>query len=338
MTKYIQHIIFLICISVTTVHAQDLHFSQYFNAPLLVNPANTGFAPESDYRVGMNYRNQWASISNPYKTMSAWGDVQLFNNRFENGWIGLGASLLSDKAGTGSLTSNRGYISAAYHQMLGLGSLLSIGFNAGFNQKRIDFSKLSFDNQWNGKFFDITVPPNEPFAFNSVTYMSLGVGINYGYFVNENVYVNLGASVNNLNRPKESFFADSAAVDAEIAPRATGFLNASIKLNDRWILNPNIYYSRVGNAGELVAGINANRNLSGDGATQLILGLYYRGGDAAIPMVGFQWNNFKLTANYDATISSLSSFNRSQGAYEISLIKTGLFNPDKPVKCPTIKF
>ena len=66
--------------------AQDLHFSQYFNAPLLINPANTGFAPDVDYRVGINYRNQWASITpNPYKTMGVWGDVQLFTNRFADG-------------------------------------------------------------------------------------------------------------------------------------------------------------------------------------------------------------------------------------------------------------
>jgi len=73
--------------------AQDLHFTQYFNSPLLVNPANTGFAPDYDFRIGGNYRTQWASVATPYKTMSVWGDVQLFNHRFENGWVGMGGAL-----------------------------------------------------------------------------------------------------------------------------------------------------------------------------------------------------------------------------------------------------
>src|SRR5215813_2231473 len=91
-----------VCIFYFSSTAQDLHFSQYFNTPLLVNPANTGFAPDVDYRVGINYRNQWASITpNPYKTMSAWGDIQAFNNRFESGWVGLGGALLRDVAGSG---------------------------------------------------------------------------------------------------------------------------------------------------------------------------------------------------------------------------------------------
>ena len=39
--KYILTI--LLAISIGTLHAQDLHFSQFMNAPLLTNPANTGF-------------------------------------------------------------------------------------------------------------------------------------------------------------------------------------------------------------------------------------------------------------------------------------------------------
>ena len=61
----------------TAVVGQDLHFSQFMNSPLLTNPANTGFIPAADYRLGMNYRNQWSSIMTvPYKTMSAYGDIR----------------------------------------------------------------------------------------------------------------------------------------------------------------------------------------------------------------------------------------------------------------------
>ena len=88
------------------MHAQDLHFSQFFNSPLTTNPANTGFIPDADYRLGVNYRNQWSSVlAAPYKTMSAFGDAQLFRDKFENGWVGLGGVILSDVAGSGSLRS-----------------------------------------------------------------------------------------------------------------------------------------------------------------------------------------------------------------------------------------
>ena len=65
------------------LQAQDLHFSQWFNEPLLTNPANTGFIPDADYRLGANYRNQWSSVmSEPYKTMSIWGDAQVMRGLF----------------------------------------------------------------------------------------------------------------------------------------------------------------------------------------------------------------------------------------------------------------
>ncbi|MFN7275608.1 MAG: type IX secretion system membrane protein PorP/SprF, partial [Bacteroidota bacterium] len=73
MMKHLPILIFtlLSILSSSRSWGQDIHFSQYYNAPLLVNPANTGFNPDFDYRVGVNYRSQWANIGSPYKTMSA---------------------------------------------------------------------------------------------------------------------------------------------------------------------------------------------------------------------------------------------------------------------------
>jgi len=338
MKKKLQYIATLILLlGCTFLQAQDLHFSQYFNAPLLVNPANTGFNPDYDYRIGGNYRNQWANvISNPYKTMNLWGDVQLFGNRFEDGWVGAGASLLSDQAGSANMRSTRGYGSVAYHQMLGYSSLLSAGFGVGFVNKSIDVNKLTFDNQWNGKFFDINTNPNEAFAYSSVTYLDVQAGVNYAWFPSDLAYVNIGLSIMHINTPKESFFAESAGVDQRLAPRYTGFINANFKIGNEWIVNPNVYVSQQADATETVLGVNANRNLSGDGVSQLILGVYYRNSDAIIPMIGYQINDLKFTFNYDATTSALGSFSGRQGAYEVSVVKSGLLgsNRSHALKCP----
>jgi len=317
---------------------QDLHFSQYFNAPLLVNPANTGFNPDYSFRLGGNYRSQWANLGTAYNTMSAWGDARLFQDRFENGWLGLGGSLLKDVAGSGSLSTTGAYGSIAYHQMLGYNSLLSGGFTLGYVAKRIDISKLNFDNQWNGKFFDITIPSNEPFAYSQTGYLDLQVGLNYAYFASDNVYINAGLSVMHINQPQESFFATTTS-DNRMSRRYTAFANANIKVDNLWIINPNIYVSKMAASYETVIGFNANRNLSGDGFQQMIVGLYYRNHDALIPMIGYQVNDLKFTINYDATISSLGNLNGTRGAYELSIIKNGIFtNSSETIKCPTVKF
>src|SRR5690348_10856369 len=104
----------LLCLG-SSVFGQDLHFSQFMNSPLLTNPANTGFIPQADYRLAINYRNQWSSImAVPYKTMSAWGDVQAFRDRINTGWMGIGGVILRDVAGSGNLTSTKVYGSVAY--------------------------------------------------------------------------------------------------------------------------------------------------------------------------------------------------------------------------------
>jgi len=127
---------------------QDLHFSQWFNSPLTTNPANTGFIPDADYRIGANYRSQWVSVMNaPYKTMSIWGDAQVLRDRIENGWLGVGGVILRDVAGSGNLTSTKIYGSLAYHQQIGLGSLVTAGFNVGWSNKRVDPTQLKFPDQ-----------------------------------------------------------------------------------------------------------------------------------------------------------------------------------------------
>src|SRR3979411_427340 len=87
-------------------HGQDLHFSQWFNSPLTTNPANTGFIPDADFRIGANYRDQWSPVmAVPYRTMSIWGDAQIFRNKIENGWMGLGGVLSRGDGGFGTLSS-----------------------------------------------------------------------------------------------------------------------------------------------------------------------------------------------------------------------------------------
>ncbi len=321
-------------------YAQDLHFSQWFNSPLTTNPANTGFIPDADYRLGANYRNQWSNVmSVPYKTMSVWGDAQLFRDRIESGWVGLGGVLLHDVAGAGSLTSTKAYASIGYHQMLGAAHLLSAGFNVGWANKRINTAALKFPDQFDGRFFDNTLPTSVYLDNPSVSYFDVQVGVNYAFFPTDRLYVNGGASAQHLNNPRESFFHSDGVTDNRIPARFTFFGNASYKLSDEVIINPMVYYTRQASASELVGGANLQYNLSGDGESQLIGGVYVRPGDAFVPMVGYQWKNLRLLFTYDATTSSLKQFNNGRGAFEFALIHNGFYseyNGDRRQSlCPT---
>jgi type IX secretion system PorP/SprF family membrane protein len=327
---------------VISLKGQDLHFSQFMNSPLTTNPANTGFIPGGDYRMGINYRNQWSGImAIPYKTTSAFGDIQILRNRFETGWIGAGGTILQDVAGSGNLTSTKIFGSLAYHQLIDAGSLVSAGFNVGWASKRINVTNLKFPDQFDGRFFDNKLPTAVILARNNTNYLNLQLGLNYAYFPNEKVYLNIGYSALNVNRPRESFFDASPGIDNRLAVRHTGFLNGSFLLNSQWLINPNIYYTTQAKSFEIVGGMNAHYNLSGEGEYQLIGGLYYRLNDSFIPLIGLQWKDIKATFTYDATISTLKNYNNGRGAFEFSLIKEGLFDTylgnKKQSMCPSFK-
>ena len=73
-------IVLFSCCFTTSLFGQGLHFSQYYNAPMLINPANTGLIEDYDWRAGVNYRNQGATIPIPYNTSSVFADAALLND------------------------------------------------------------------------------------------------------------------------------------------------------------------------------------------------------------------------------------------------------------------
>ncbi len=321
---------------VNSSYGQDLHFSQFYNSPLTANPANTGFIPDANYRLGLNYRKQYATVPVPYTTSSAFGDFQVARNKFYNSYFGVGFVFLNDKAGSASLTSNKIYGTLAYHQILGESSTISLGVQAGYVNKSIDVSKLTFDNQWNGKFFDVQGPIGESFSSTSTKYLDLNVGLNYALYPTDDSYINAGFSVQHINSPKETFFDGVTTVgsnyDLHLARRYTAFLNGSFKLSDQVILNPQAYFTTMAKVSQLNLGANIQYNLSGEGGTtQLIAGAYYRLKDAIVPMIGLKNKSITYTFTYDATATSkLVPFNSMRGGSEISIIHTCLFGDRAP--------
>lgn len=327
--------------SLMTTKGQDLHFSQFFNSPLSTNPANTGFIPTSDYRIGAHFREQWASFPVSYKTTSIYGDFQFMRDRFRSGWMGLGGLILQDAAGSNKLRSTKAYTSVAYHQMLGATGLLSAGFNIGYAGKQINQDKITFDNQWNGKFFDSNVPSGEVFQSSSIGYLDVQAGMNYAYFPTDNLYIHMGFSVHHLNRPRETFFGSIPGYDNRIQPRSILFADAVFKVNNSIILSPAIYYSRQANATELNGGMHLNYNIANEGEQQLILGMYFRHNDAFIPTIGYQWKKFKFMFSYDVTNTPLKYFNNRSGATEMYMQYDGIYSTmyggGKQTICPTFK-
>jgi type IX secretion system PorP/SprF family membrane protein len=301
----------------TKAEGQGLHFSQYYNAPLLISPANTGLLPESDYRAGVNYRNQWSSLPVPYRTISAYADFQLLRNRNQANWLGLGVAFFSDKAGDGNLSLMRTEAFLAYHIRLNEHAMISAGVSGSFSQRAVDVASLRFDSQWDGFSFNGTMANGESGGSFKSTYSDIGAGLNYAWFPNENIYLKLGAGLSHINQPTETFYN----MENRVAMRPTGNMDALFLINKAVVINPSVYYTRQNKSYELVYGCLLGVYVSGPEETfnEVLLGAFHRWNEAIIGVVGYQWENTRFTASYDFTISSLAAVNKSKGAFECSV-------------------
>ena len=306
--------------------AQGIHFAQYNNAPMLLNPANTALMPSDDYRAGINYRNQWAIVPVPFKTTSAFADFGLMRYRNKTNWMGVGLAVFDDRVGDGNLALTRVEGFLAYHILLNEKHALSAGASVGYAQRSVDFSRLHFDEQWDGRHFNAEMASGEPTAIAKTYFADIGAGINYAYIPDEKTYIKIGVGVAHLNQPSETFYTQTTALDMRGSFNAEAFIRSGRSV----IVNPSLYYTQQGGAYELMYGsqiiFRLGAGMDDISRHQLIVGAFHRWDDAFVGVLGYQFSRVKLTTSYDFTVSQAAALTKGSGGYEVSLIYQGIYD------------
>lgn len=185
--------------------AQDYRFSQFYNTPILINPANTGHISE-DFRASMNYRNQWSGITDAFKTFTASFDMPMFEDIEGMSKMGAGLQFLSDQAGTTNYGMNGFRLSLAYHTKINRYTELSGGLVVGYGRSNIDLSNVKWESQHNGNNYDPSLPSGERAFVNNINYLDAGLGVLWSKRdpMYEQGY-EVGLSVYHVNFPNHSY-------------------------------------------------------------------------------------------------------------------------------------
>lgn len=336
-------IVYGLLLVVFALNAQDVHFTQFFSNPLILNPAQTGNY-DGSYRVGFNFKAQWPfAISGRvynYHTEAPYVDFSFGERKLKSGWFGLGLNFLNDAAGDGRLTYRRISLSAAYHQAFDKDHryILSAGLGVSYIIRSVDFSKFYFNNQWvDDDGFNISLPNNEPLQRESFQMVDLGAGLNFGAQIHNQVKLDFGFAMLHLTRPKHSFLGTTE----RLGLRYQANVGATYSVNERITITANVYYGNEKKAQEITAGamlgygLLSHRKSTPDNT--FFIGLYYRGKDALAPVLGYKYKNTRLLFNYDVTLSGLAKPGKANGGPELSIVHIGSFYKHfgtKKVYCP----
>ncbi len=331
-----KRILILICLlSPVLGFGQGIHFSQFYNAPMLLNPANTGLHTNGDMRIGLNYRSQWLTVPVPYSTTSAFADFGLSKGD-EGNWLGAGLAFWKDKAGDGDLSLTKVQANLAYHILLNDESTFSLGMSGAYSQRSVDFSKLTFESQWDEFSFNTSASSGENNLRQKTTFFDLGVGVNYNYYNQNDFALKVSASAVHINRPLESFYGESNKLGIRPLIQIEGIYKASSAI----IITPSVYYTSQKKASELVVGSLYSLNINssaGSPTNEFIMGTHYRLNDAIIGSIGYKYKYYQLMISYDHTVSDFQRANQSIGAFELSLIMERPYqgdNSSQAFACP----
>lgn len=307
----------------------DPHFSQYYMHPLWLNPALTG-AINGDYRVAIIDRNQWSGVTNAFSSQGLMGDIATDKN------INFGLSLMQQSAGDAGYKYFNGLASVSYSGIRfgkdGL-KVISFGMSAGLVNRRFDFSKAYFGNQYTQYLgFDPTKSSGEHFGKRSSTTLDLGVGAAY-YDGDPEKKVNYfgGFSAAHINQAKDNF-VDTSINNGKVPMRLTLHGGARILLSDRASVVPNALIMKQAGATEVMLGGYLQMAATDD--FDVMGGINYRVGDAFYPYVGINFNSFIVGFSYDINASKLGAGAKAS-SYEFSLMYSNKKATDKGYfKCP----
>lgn len=318
--------------------AQDLHFSQTAQTPLLINPAAAGVY-DGWQRVIINQRTQWLGATTSFMTTSFAGDVTLLKKeRGNKSYLGLGGIFNTDVGGDGRFGSQSGTISmSGILPMNKSKHILSVGLQGGFGSRKGDISKLSFENQWNSSAyaFDPNLPSGEVTNLNNFSYLDAGAGVYYLFAPGKSTFARnnelnfqLGASVYHVNQPKLKYTNGSDDRLHRKFVFHTGLVkdivgsNVSIDGSIVQFIQGGHYETILGSMiryrfqeGTKLTGFSQNAYFG--------FGLYMRVKDAIIPSILIDYKGLKFGISYDATISKLRRA-YGGGSLEFSLSFTNL--------------
>lgn len=330
MNRVLLSLLFVGSLLIGSAKAQDIHFSQYYLNPLTLNPALTGAINEK-YRISGIYRNQWSSVSDqPFNTTSIGFDMSIKPDRIivrgrpvpRQSYYGGGIMILYDRSGVGKLTNITVMASGAYHLALARRHTISSGFQIGYTQKKIDYSKLTFHNQYFNGGFDPSMDSKEKLDQSKITYPDLNIGLTDNFAVNKKLQLLYGATVFSLLQPKETFLKS----DNKLGTRILGHAGANIVLNPKLSLRPTMLFMTQSKAQEFNMGALLGYKLQGPSKIILYGGTYFRMAfgsktfDATNPTIGMKYKSVRVGLAYDVNLSSLRPASNYKGGPEIAVV------------------
>jgi type IX secretion system PorP/SprF family membrane protein len=344
MTKFLFfliNVVFLALLIPTAGGAQDIHFSQFFETPLLRNPSLAGIFT-GDIRVQGVYRNQWGSVTVPYKTGS-------FNVEYKkpigqgDDFITTGLQLVYDKAGTTNFTTSNILPAVNYHKSLGSSksTYLSLGFMGGLVQRRIDRTKMTTNSQYDGNGYNPSLSDGEAFVNSNFSYLDGSVGMTFNSAMSpdrpeDNYFIGIG--YHHFNRPKNSFYRRP---EIELSPKWVYSTGVRFGINETSYLTIQADHTTQGPSKETIAGamysVKIGENYQVPDYT-LHVGGFLRLEDAFIPVLKLDYNPFSIAFSYDVNVSQLKTASQGHGGMELSVTYIGFFDRDNSSKnasrCP----
>lgn len=321
------------------VFGQDPNFSQFYEIPMLRNPSLAGIF-QGDYAISAAYRNQWQSVTTPYRTFAVGIEYKKPIRKNSDDFFTVGLQGTNDVAGESKFRKTQILPVINFHKSLNSEKdmYLSAGIMGGAVMQRFDPSQLTFDDQFVNGAYSPSNPTKEVFTNTGFTYWDLSAGLTFSSVAGANTRFYLGAGMFHILKPKVAFQKQYDVVLNQKIGINAGLSRTFNEVN-KLILYAD--YFMQGGSKLMQGGIMLSHDfLSSNEAQEISLtgGLLYRSQDAFIPVLKIDYNKLGLGFSYDINVGKLRSASQMRGSFEATLSYKGFSKSENSslnkVRCP----
>lgn len=297
--------------------AQDIHFSQFDGSLLNISPAFTGFF-DGDYRIGGIYRSQWQSVPVKYSTFSMNGEMRFKPIKFEKDMIGIGLLFNNDKMGDAAYRTTQLYASGSYIFLCKPDSsfLISLGANVGWCQVGFDFSKMTFDNQFDGFQYNQSLSSGEQLSYTKRSYADINFGAATQYIANKKHRIVYGVSFQHITAPKITYFGNDIN---RLDYKFSNYLCYDRIMNEKTNLIAEALFNMQGKYYEFIPQLSWKYFFNRAENKSFSLGVSYRTRDAIIARLGYTNKTTQAGVAYDINVSKFNAATNRRGGFELFL-------------------
>lgn len=244
------------------------------------------------------------------------GEARIKPRQLYKDMVGLGIVFNNDRAGDARYGTTQFYAKGSYIFLGNRDSslIITVGANVGWVQVGFDYTKMTFDNQFDGLQYNQSLGSGESFAWTRYNFADVNLGLAVQYILHHRHRFTYGLGIHHVTRPRIDYNGNDLS---RLYVKGTNYLSYSSAISQKTDIIAEALLSTQGKNFELIPHVSLKYYTNRDLGQAILGGVCFRTKDAVVLRMGYNYKTLQTGVAYDVNISRFNAATNYRGGFEL---------------------